>query len=163
MRVLPLADPDPVLSPVMVSWLISGLTFVVTVTVVIVMVKVLRNKEKQPSELERETRTCKSASSLLPPPARASKRHLYLIVFVHRCGQHICRLVNQQMTARSKNAEGKHRISQFLVSLKYFVESVCFSLFFVNRWRTQPASLTSLGFHRCSIVTAELRLGWASS
>lgn len=67
MRVLPLADPDPVLSPVMVSWLISGLTFVVTVTVVIVMVKVLRNKEKQPSELERETRTCKSASSLLPP------------------------------------------------------------------------------------------------
>lgn len=66
MRVLPLADPDPVLSPVMVSWLISGLTFVVTVIIVIVMVKVLRNKEKQPSELERETRTCKSPSSLFP-------------------------------------------------------------------------------------------------
>lgn len=45
----------------MVSWLISGLTFVVAVVVVIIMVKVLRNKEKQPSELERETRTCKSA------------------------------------------------------------------------------------------------------
>ncbi|XP_003963269.1 uncharacterized protein [Takifugu rubripes] len=57
---LPIAvkDPDPVLSPMMVSWLISGLTFIVTVVIVVIMVKVLRNKEKQPSELERETRTC---------------------------------------------------------------------------------------------------------
>lgn len=55
----------------MVSWLISGLTFIVTVVIVIIMVKVLRNKEKQPSELERETRTCKSPLSF--PAARASK------------------------------------------------------------------------------------------
>lgn len=58
--VLPSPDPDPVLSPVMVSWLISGLTFVATVIIVIIMVKVLRSKEKKPSELERETRTCQS-------------------------------------------------------------------------------------------------------
>lgn len=51
-------DPDPVLSPMMVSWLISGLTLVVTIIIIIIMVKVLRNKEKKPSELERETRTC---------------------------------------------------------------------------------------------------------
>lgn len=60
MHVLPSPDPDPVLSPMMVSWLISGLTFLVTVIIVIIMVKVLRNKEKKPSELERETRTCQS-------------------------------------------------------------------------------------------------------
>lgn len=53
-------DPDPVLSPMMVSWLISGLTLVVTIIIIIIMVKVLRNKEKKPSELERETRTCQS-------------------------------------------------------------------------------------------------------
>lgn len=60
MRVLPFPDPDPVLSPMMVSWLISGLMFVVTIVIVIIMVKVLRNKEKKPTELERETRTCQS-------------------------------------------------------------------------------------------------------
>lgn len=101
------SDPDPVLSPMMVSWLISGLTFIVTVVIVIIMVKVLRNKEKQPSELERQTRTCKSPLSF--PAARASKRHLYLSVSVHRCGQHLRRLVNQQMT-RSRTAEGKSNI-----------------------------------------------------
>lgn len=77
MRVLPLADPDPVLSPVMVSWLISGLTFFVTVIIVIVMVKGLRNKEKQPSELERETRTCKSPSSLFPPSTGLKETPLF--------------------------------------------------------------------------------------
>lgn len=55
----PPSDPDPVLSPVVVSWLISGLTFVVAVIIIIIVAKVLRNKEKQPAELERETRTCK--------------------------------------------------------------------------------------------------------
>lgn len=91
----------------MVSWLISGLTFIVTVIIVIIMVKVLRNKEKQPSELERETRTCKSPLSF--PAAQASRRGLCLRVSVHRCGQHLRRLVNQQMT-HSRNAEGKSHI-----------------------------------------------------
>ncbi|XP_026224724.1 uncharacterized protein si:ch211-150o23.3 [Anabas testudineus] len=57
---LPIAirDPDPVLSPVVISWLVSGLTFVVAVIILITVAKVLCNKEKKPSELERETRTC---------------------------------------------------------------------------------------------------------
>ncbi len=42
-----------------ISWLVSGLTFVVAVIVIIIVAKVLCNKEKKPSELERETRTCK--------------------------------------------------------------------------------------------------------
>lgn len=104
---LPPSDPDPVLSPMMVSWLISGLTFIVTLVIVIIMVKVLRNKEKQPSELERETRTCKSPLSF--PPLHEPQRDLCLRVSVHRCGQHLRRLVNQQMT-RSRNAEGKSHI-----------------------------------------------------
>lgn len=57
---LPIAvrDPDPVLSPMVISWLVSGLTLVVAVIVIIVVAKVLCMKEKKPSELERETRTC---------------------------------------------------------------------------------------------------------
>ncbi|KAM7404593.1 hypothetical protein PAMP_011930 [Pampus punctatissimus] len=57
---LPIAirDPDPVLSPMMISWLVSGLTFVVAVIIIIIVAKVLCNREKKPSELERETRTC---------------------------------------------------------------------------------------------------------
>ncbi|XP_067448111.1 uncharacterized protein si:ch211-150o23.3 [Thunnus thynnus] len=57
---LPIAirDPDPILSPMVISWLVSGLTFVVAVIIIIIVAKVLRNKEKKPSELERETRTC---------------------------------------------------------------------------------------------------------
>ncbi|XP_051914436.1 galectin-3-binding protein [Hippocampus zosterae] len=51
-------DPDPVLSPVMISWLVSGLTFVVAVIIIIVVAKMLCNKERKPSELERETRSC---------------------------------------------------------------------------------------------------------
>ncbi|XP_061624854.1 uncharacterized protein si:ch211-150o23.3 isoform X1 [Phyllopteryx taeniolatus] len=54
-------DPDPVLSPVMISWLVSGLTFVVAVIIIIIVAKVLCNKERKPCELERETRSCKSA------------------------------------------------------------------------------------------------------
>ncbi|CAN9516206.1 unnamed protein product [Ophioblennius macclurei] len=57
---LPIAvrDPDPLLSPMVISWLVSGLTFLVAVAVIVVVAKVLCNKEKKPSELERETRTC---------------------------------------------------------------------------------------------------------
>ncbi|XP_071764890.1 uncharacterized protein LOC139919157 [Centroberyx gerrardi] len=51
-------DPDPVLSPMVISWLVSGLTFVVAVIIIIIVAKVLCKKEKKPSELERETRTC---------------------------------------------------------------------------------------------------------
>ncbi|KAM4610219.1 uncharacterized protein ACJ7VT_013523 [Polymixia lowei] len=51
-------DPDPVLSPMVISWLVSGLTFVVAVVIIIIVAKVLCKKEKKPSELERETRTC---------------------------------------------------------------------------------------------------------
>uniref|UniRef100_A0A3Q3G306 Si:ch211-150o23.3 n=1 Tax=Labrus bergylta TaxID=56723 RepID=A0A3Q3G306_9LABR len=55
---LPIAiRPDPVLSPMVISWLVSGVTFVVAVIVIIIVAKVLCNKEKKPSELERETRT----------------------------------------------------------------------------------------------------------
>lgn len=51
-------DPEPLLSPMVISWLVSGLTFVVAVAFIIIVAKVLCNKQKQPSELERETRTC---------------------------------------------------------------------------------------------------------
>ncbi|XP_061910132.1 uncharacterized protein LOC133654116 [Entelurus aequoreus] len=59
-QALPIAikDPDPVLSPVVISWLVSGLTFVVAVIIIVIVAKVLCNKEKRPSELERETRSC---------------------------------------------------------------------------------------------------------
>uniref|UniRef100_A0A8C5HWB3 Antigen WC1.1-like n=1 Tax=Gouania willdenowi TaxID=441366 RepID=A0A8C5HWB3_GOUWI len=57
---LPIAirDPDPVLSPMVISWLVSGLTFVVAVIIIIIVVKVLCNKQRKLPELERETRTC---------------------------------------------------------------------------------------------------------
>ncbi|XP_012726111.2 uncharacterized protein si:ch211-150o23.3 [Fundulus heteroclitus] len=57
---LPLAvkDPDPLLSPMVISWLVSGVTFVIAVIVIFTVAKVVCNKEKKPSELERETRTC---------------------------------------------------------------------------------------------------------
>lgn len=51
-------DPDPLLSPMVISWLVSGLTFVVAVAFIIIVAKILCNKQRQPSELERETRTC---------------------------------------------------------------------------------------------------------
>ncbi|KAM9855957.1 uncharacterized protein ACBR49_002086 isoform 1-T2 [Aulostomus maculatus] len=51
-------DPDPVLSPMVISWLVSGLTFVVAVIIIVIVAKVLCHKEKKPSELERETRSC---------------------------------------------------------------------------------------------------------
>ncbi|XP_056130243.1 uncharacterized protein si:ch211-150o23.3 isoform X2 [Lampris incognitus] len=50
-------DPDPVLSPMVISWLVSGLTFIVAVVIIIIVAKVLC-KKKKPSELEREARTC---------------------------------------------------------------------------------------------------------
>ncbi|KAK0146761.1 Antigen WC1.1 [Merluccius polli] len=51
-------DPDPVLSPMVISWLVSGLTFVVALIIIVIVAKVLCQKEEKPSELERETRTC---------------------------------------------------------------------------------------------------------
>uniref|UniRef100_A0A3P8V8E1 Si:ch211-150o23.3 n=1 Tax=Cynoglossus semilaevis TaxID=244447 RepID=A0A3P8V8E1_CYNSE len=55
---LPIAiRPDPLLSPMVISWIVSGLTFVVALVVIIIVAKVLCYKEKKPSELERETRT----------------------------------------------------------------------------------------------------------
>ncbi|XP_057686608.1 uncharacterized protein si:ch211-150o23.3 [Corythoichthys intestinalis] len=51
-------DPDPALSPVVISWLVSGLTFVVAVTVIVIVAKVRCSKERKPSELEREGRSC---------------------------------------------------------------------------------------------------------
>ena len=51
-------DPDPVLSPMVISWLVSGLTFVVALIIIIIVAKVLCQREEKPSELERETRTC---------------------------------------------------------------------------------------------------------
>lgn len=63
----------------MISWLVSGLTFVVAVIILLIMAKVLCNKEKKPSELERETRTCKL---LYGPESCISTdtRHLFLCV-----------------------------------------------------------------------------------
>ncbi|XP_043978177.1 deleted in malignant brain tumors 1 protein [Gambusia affinis] len=57
---LPIAikDPDPLLSPMVISWLVSGVTFVIAVIIIFTVAKVMCNKEKKPSELERETRTC---------------------------------------------------------------------------------------------------------
>lgn len=51
-------DPDPVMSPMVISWLVSGLTLVVALIIIIIVAKVLCQKEEKPSELERETRTC---------------------------------------------------------------------------------------------------------
>ncbi|XP_041713130.1 deleted in malignant brain tumors 1 protein [Coregonus clupeaformis] len=53
-------DPDPVLSPMVISWLASALTFLVAVLIIIIIVvaRVLCKRQKKPSELERETRTC---------------------------------------------------------------------------------------------------------
>ncbi|MEQ2263925.1 hypothetical protein XENORESO_015482, partial [Xenotaenia resolanae] len=50
--------PDPLLSPMVISWLVSGVTFVIAVIIIFIVAKVVCNKEKKPSELERETRTC---------------------------------------------------------------------------------------------------------
>ncbi|KAM4736985.1 scavenger receptor cysteine-rich domain-containing group B protein isoform 2-T2 [Anableps anableps] len=57
---LPIAikDPEPLLSPMVISWLVSGVTFVIAVIIIFTVAKVVCNKEKKPSELERETRTC---------------------------------------------------------------------------------------------------------
>lgn len=51
-------DPAPLLSPMVISWLVSSLTFVVAVIFILIVAKVLCNKQKQQSELEREIRTC---------------------------------------------------------------------------------------------------------
>ncbi|KAK6308577.1 hypothetical protein J4Q44_G00218480 [Coregonus suidteri] len=54
-------DPDPVLSPMVISWLASALTFLVAVLLIIIIIVarvMLCKRQKKPSELERETRTC---------------------------------------------------------------------------------------------------------
>ncbi|CAL1606045.1 unnamed protein product [Knipowitschia caucasica] len=51
-------DPDPLLSPLMISWLVSALTFVIAAIFILIVAKFLCNKQKKPSELARETRTC---------------------------------------------------------------------------------------------------------
>ncbi|XP_077468559.1 uncharacterized protein LOC144084239 [Stigmatopora argus] len=51
-------DPEPALSPAVISWLVSGLTFVVAVIIILTVAKVLFNKDRKPSELERESRSC---------------------------------------------------------------------------------------------------------
>ncbi|XP_062315886.1 uncharacterized protein si:ch211-150o23.3 [Osmerus eperlanus] len=51
-------DPDPVMSPMVISWLVSALTFVVALVIIIIVARMLCKREKKPSELERETRTC---------------------------------------------------------------------------------------------------------
>lgn len=51
-------DPPPVLSPMVISWLVSALTFGVALAIIIIVARVLCKREKKPSELERETRTC---------------------------------------------------------------------------------------------------------
>lgn len=56
------SDPDPLLSPMVISWLVSGLTFIIAVIIIITVAKVLCHKERKPSELERETRTCEFPS-----------------------------------------------------------------------------------------------------
>lgn len=49
-----------------ISWLVSGLTFVVALIIIVIVAKVLCNKERKPSELERETRTCEFLFYLQP-------------------------------------------------------------------------------------------------
>lgn len=95
-------DPDPLLSAMMVSWLVSVLTLLVTVVMVVVMVKVLRNKEKKPCELERETRTCQSLLCVHGEP-RSDLCFGVLNVSPHRCGQHLRCLVSQQMMTLKGN------------------------------------------------------------
>ncbi|XP_034028110.1 uncharacterized protein si:ch211-150o23.3 isoform X2 [Thalassophryne amazonica] len=55
---LSIRDPDPILSPMVISWLVSSLTFLVAIFIIFVVAKVLCNRAQKPSVLERETRTC---------------------------------------------------------------------------------------------------------
>lgn len=87
-----------------ISWIVSGLTFVVALVVIIIVAKVLCYKEKKPSELERETRTCEFFIYL---NSDLSYLNLFQIIScmchtcslnssapLYRCGQHICCLIS---------------------------------------------------------------------
>lgn len=49
---------DPVLSPVLISLLVSGLTFVTATCAILIVAKVYCKRARKPTELERESRTC---------------------------------------------------------------------------------------------------------
>ncbi|KAL0186910.1 hypothetical protein M9458_018580, partial [Cirrhinus mrigala] len=49
---------DPVMSPVVISLLASGLTFVVATCAILIVAKVYCKRVSKPTELERESRTC---------------------------------------------------------------------------------------------------------
>ncbi|XP_072528114.1 uncharacterized protein [Salminus brasiliensis] len=49
---------DPILSPVVISLLVSGLTFVTATCAILIVAKVYCKRVRKPTELERESRTC---------------------------------------------------------------------------------------------------------
>ncbi|XP_051508583.1 uncharacterized protein LOC127414531 [Myxocyprinus asiaticus] len=51
-------EVDPVMSPVVISLLVSGLTFVVATCAILIVAKVFCKRVRKPTELERESRTC---------------------------------------------------------------------------------------------------------
>ncbi|KAG1973470.1 uncharacterized protein si:ch211-150o23.3 [Pimephales promelas] len=51
-------EVDPVMSPVVISLLVSGLTFVVATCAILIVAKVYCKRVRKPTELERESRTC---------------------------------------------------------------------------------------------------------
>lgn len=51
-------EVDPVMSPVVISLLVSGLTFVVATCAILIAAKVYCKRVRKPTELERESRTC---------------------------------------------------------------------------------------------------------
>lgn len=56
---LQMSEVDPVMSPVVISLVVSGLTFVVATCAILIVAKVYCKKVRKPTELERESRTCK--------------------------------------------------------------------------------------------------------
>lgn len=53
-------DTDMAMSPVMISLLVSGLTFVVATFIILIVFRVLSKRKRKLTELERESRTCKT-------------------------------------------------------------------------------------------------------
>nr|XP_023664592.1 uncharacterized protein LOC111842324 isoform X1 [Paramormyrops kingsleyae] len=52
-------DPEPLLSPMAVSWLVSGVTLIVAIFMILITAWVrYKKKKKKPVELERDSRTC---------------------------------------------------------------------------------------------------------
>lgn len=51
-------DTDLAMSPVMISLLVSGLTFVVATFIILIVFRVLSKRKRKLTELERESRTC---------------------------------------------------------------------------------------------------------